>query len=139
MNRKFYINGVIISELMRIRRINTSELAKRLGKTRSAVYIAQKSISLKDSIAESILKELDFTMKEVEEMDDRGLFLEVNNITKTAKSLEIESLKELLKNNETTFQEVNFKQNERILNLEGQLKSKENQINTLIGLLAGAK
>lgn len=139
MNRKFYINGEIISELMRIRRINASELAKRLGKTRSAVYLAQKSISIKDSIAEKILQELDYTMKEVEEMDRKGLFLEINNPTNTVKSLEIDGLKELLKNTEKSLREINEKQSERIANLEESLKSKDNQIHTLINLLGIAK
>jgi hypothetical protein len=137
MNRKFYINGTIISELMRIRRINTSELAKRLGKTRSAVYIAQKSISLKDSIAQRILEELDYTMKEVEEMDSKGLFLEINNPINSAKSLEIDGLKELLKNTEKSLREINEKQSERIVNLEESLKNKDIQIHKLIGMLGG--
>ena len=139
MNRKFIVTGFIIKELMLIKRIDAIELAKRIGKTRTAIYLIQKREQIKDSHAAQIFDALGYTLKEVEEMDNDGLFSSKNNSVQSSKNIVIERLEELLKNTEKSLQEINKKQRERILALEEILKNKDIQINTLIGFLGGVK
>jgi Mor family transcriptional regulator len=84
MNRKFYINGVIIKKLMDTKGINALELSKRLNKTRTAIYLILQREQIKEFDAIKIIEALGFSVNEVEEMDNKGLFSKnyiPNNLT----------------------------------------------------------
>lgn len=76
MNRKFFINGMMIKRLMSILDITPQVLAIRLGKTQQAISQIQRRDIIKESDANKILKALGKSIEEVEKMDSEGIFSE---------------------------------------------------------------
>lgn len=139
MNRKFFLSGVIVSKLMNLKDVSVIELASRLNKTQQAVSQIRRRDIIKDADAIKILSAFGLSFEEVENMDDEGIFQEKKYNSHLTKKPEIELLNELFAKTESFFRETTEKQGERIAYLEDSLKSKDIQINTLIGLLGASK
>lgn len=135
MNRKFFISGLIIRKLMTFKNVSMGELAERMNRTRASIHLIRNRGHVKDSLAQDILEKLNFTMEEVEKMDEAGVFLDSFIPFGDDKVLELEEVNKSLKNTEKSLQEVIKKQNEYITSLEENLKNKDTQIATLITLL----
>lgn len=143
MNRKFFINGLIVSRLMTILEISPLELSTRLGKTRQAISQIQKRTIIKDSDATKILSALGVTIEEVETMDANGVFLKKNiaeiSTPKLIDQPENNYLKDALERIEGSFKdawnEEQKRHQEEVAFYRTQLLSKETQIATLIEVI----
>ena len=74
MNRKFFLNGRIVSKLMQMQEMSALGLSMKLGKTRQAISQIQKRENIKDSDANKILAAFGLSFEEVEKMDSEGYF-----------------------------------------------------------------
>lgn len=74
MNTKFFVSGLIVSKLMSIKKMTALELAEKMGKTRTAIYLIMQRPVIKDLDAEKIIEAIGFEMDEVIELDRKGKF-----------------------------------------------------------------
>ncbi|MFC0181496.1 hypothetical protein SAMN04515674_104238 [Pseudarcicella hirudinis] len=74
MKQKFYINGLIVKELMRKKNINSSQMARLLDMTRTNVGNILEREMIKEDLALKILSKLGYTMNDVEVMFVKGEF-----------------------------------------------------------------
>jgi transcriptional regulator with XRE-family HTH domain len=131
MKQQYHV-GIIIKELISEKKLSVTIIAKRMGVNRQNVYNALNKHTMTVEELEKYAKAFEIDISEIE---SRIKVLNKPEID----TVETEYLKELFKKLEKSLREIIEKQSEHILNLEESLKSKDNQINTLIGLLGGAK
>ena len=128
MNRTYHV-GLIIKELISEKKLSASIIAQRMGVNRQNVYNAMNKHTMTIEELEIYAKAFDMDIVEIEsriEVLNKPVFKD------------IDYLKEIFEKAENVFREINEQQCKRIVNLEDQLRNKEKQINSLIGLLERA-
>lgn len=125
MNRKFFLSGVIVTQLMQTHGISSLDLSQKLKKTRQAIYDLQKRKIIKDADAFKILAAFGLSFEEVKKMDSEGVFSIDDTAENLIDSFENPHFTHFLAKIENMYDELNEQYSKELNRLHQELIKKD--------------
>ena len=125
MNRKFFLNGQIVSRLMHLQEVSPTDLANSLNITPQAISQIIKRDFIKDTDAVKILAAFKLSFEEAEKMDSEGVFTKKNIPNNSIDSSENQQFKDFSAKIESLYDKLNEQYSIELNRLRNELAQKD--------------